>query len=47
MDPLPKGVELVAEPGPDVELLVLGHEFGSEVPALIKRLPGAFSTSVI
>jgi phosphoglycerate dehydrogenase-like enzyme len=39
MDPLPKGVELVAEPAPDVELLVLGHEFGNEVPALIKRLP--------
>jgi phosphoglycerate dehydrogenase-like enzyme len=51
MEPLPKGVELVAEPAPDVEVLVLGHEFGDGVPALFKRLPGlrfvqAFSAGV-
>jgi phosphoglycerate dehydrogenase-like enzyme len=48
---LPEGVELVAEPAPDVELLVLAREFGDEVPAVFKRLPGlkvvqAFSAGV-
>jgi phosphoglycerate dehydrogenase-like enzyme len=37
---LPEGVELVAEPSPDVELLVLAHEFGADVPALFMLLPG-------
>jgi phosphoglycerate dehydrogenase-like enzyme len=51
MEPLPKGVELVAKPAPDVELLVLGHEFGDDVPELLKQLPGlkvvqAFSAGV-
>jgi phosphoglycerate dehydrogenase-like enzyme len=51
MEPLPVGVELVAEPAPDVEVLVLGHEFGDHLPALFKRLPGlkfvqAFSAGV-
>lgn len=51
MEPLPKDVELVAEPGPDVELLVLAQHFGDDLPALFKRLPGlkvvqAFSAGV-
>lgn len=51
MGPLPNGIELIAEPAPDVELLVLAHEFGDEVPALFNRLPGlkvvqAFSAGV-
>jgi phosphoglycerate dehydrogenase-like enzyme len=37
---MPEGVELVAEPAPDVEMLVLGGELGKEVPALLERLPG-------
>lgn len=40
MEPLPKGVQLVAEPGPDVEVVVLGAEFSDDVPALFKQLPG-------
>jgi phosphoglycerate dehydrogenase-like enzyme len=48
---MPEGVELVAEPARDVEMLVLAHEFGNEVPVLFKRLPGlkvvqAFSAGV-
>ena len=51
MEPLPKGVELVAEPEPDVELLVLAQHFGDDLPGLFKRLPGlkvvqAFSAGV-
>ena len=48
---MPEGVELVSEPAPDVELLVLAFEFGNDVPALFERLPGlkvvqAFSAGV-
>jgi phosphoglycerate dehydrogenase-like enzyme len=51
MGPLPDGVQLVAEPAPDVEVLVLAREFGDELPGLFKRLPGmklaqAFSAGV-
>ncbi len=51
MGPMPEGVELVSEPAPDVELLVLAFEFGNDVPALFERLPGlkvvqAFSAGV-
>src|SRR3979411_288397 len=51
MEPLPNGVELVAEPEPDVELLVLARHFGDDLPGLCKRLPGlkvvqAFSAGV-
>jgi phosphoglycerate dehydrogenase-like enzyme len=51
MGQMPEGVELVAHPDPGVELLVLAQEFGNEVPALFKRLPGlkvvqAFSAGV-
>jgi phosphoglycerate dehydrogenase-like enzyme len=40
MGPLPENVELVSEPAPDVEMLVLGAEFAKDVPALFKQLPG-------
>jgi phosphoglycerate dehydrogenase-like enzyme len=40
MEPLPKGVELVAKPAPDVEMVVLAPEFAEDVPALFKQLPG-------
>jgi phosphoglycerate dehydrogenase-like enzyme len=51
MGPMPSGVELVAEAAPDVELLVLAHQFGEDVPALLNKLPGlqlvqAFSAGV-
>jgi phosphoglycerate dehydrogenase-like enzyme len=51
MGPLPEGVELVSEPAPDVELLVLAQQFGNDVPALFKKVPGlkvvqAFSAGV-
>ncbi len=39
MEPLPKGVELVALPAPDVEMVVLGPEF-TEVPQLFGQLAG-------
>jgi len=38
MEPLPEGVELVAKPAPDVEVLVLGPGF-DDLPALFKQLP--------
>lgn len=37
---LPAGVELVSEPSPTVELVVLGTELMRELPGLIERLPG-------
>jgi phosphoglycerate dehydrogenase-like enzyme len=40
MGPLPANVELVAEPAPDVEMLVLGPEFAKDVPAIFEQLPG-------
>ena len=40
MEPLPASVELVAEPAPDVEMLVLAPELSDDLPALFKRLPG-------
>ena len=40
MEPLPKGVQLVAEPAPDVEFFVLGAELSNDLPALFKQLPG-------
>jgi phosphoglycerate dehydrogenase-like enzyme len=48
---MPEGVELVSQPAPDIELLVLAFEFGNDVPALFERLPGlkvvqAFSAGV-
>ncbi|GAC1475727.1 MAG: 2-hydroxyacid dehydrogenase [Candidatus Dormibacteraceae bacterium] len=51
MEPLPQGVELVSEPAPDVEVLVLGPGLTPDVAALFKQLPGlqfvqAFSAGV-
>lgn len=40
MGPLPEGVELVGEPSPDVEMLVLGPELAEDVPELLAQLPG-------
>ena len=40
MEPLPASVELVSEPAPDVEMLVLARELSDDLPALFKRLPG-------
>jgi len=39
LEPLPKGVELVAEPEPDVEMLVAGPELADRLPELFKSLP--------
>jgi phosphoglycerate dehydrogenase-like enzyme len=40
MGPLPEGVELVSEPAPDVEMMVLGPELAQDVPAIFEQLPG-------
>jgi phosphoglycerate dehydrogenase-like enzyme len=40
MEPLPEGVELVNEPAPDVEVLILAPEYWDDLPALLKQLPG-------
>ncbi len=40
LEPLPEGVELVAEPAEDVEFVVLGPELAQRGAALFKRLPG-------
>jgi phosphoglycerate dehydrogenase-like enzyme len=37
---MPEGVELVSEPAPDVQMLVLGPELAGDVPALLKQLAG-------
>ena len=40
LEPLPEGVELVAEPADDVEFVVFGPELARGGAALFKRLPG-------
>ncbi len=40
MGTLPDSVELVAEPAPTVEMMVLGPEFANDVPAIFEHLPG-------
>jgi phosphoglycerate dehydrogenase-like enzyme len=37
---MPEGIELVSEPAPDVEMMVLGPEIAKDVPAIFKQLPG-------
>lgn len=37
---IPEGVELVAEPDPEVEMMVLGAELAKDVPAIFEHLPG-------
>jgi phosphoglycerate dehydrogenase-like enzyme len=39
MEPLPAGVQLVAAPAPDIEVLVLGPVFSKDVSAVFKQLP--------
>ena len=39
LGPLPDGVELVAEPEPDVEILVAGPELADRLPQLFESLP--------
>lgn len=39
LGPLPKGVTLVAEPEPDVEMLIAGPELAERLPELFKSLP--------
>ena len=39
LGPLPEGVELVAEPEPDVEMLVAGPELADRLPQLFGSLP--------
>lgn len=51
LEPVPDSVELVSEPAPDVEVLVLASELSDDLPALFKQLPGlklvqAFSAGV-
>ena len=40
LEPLPKGVQLVAEPAPDVELVVLSFDIADRLPGLFDELPG-------
>ena len=40
MGTLPDSVELVAEPAPTVEMMVLGPEFANDVPGIFGHLPG-------
>src|SRR5260370_6237616 len=40
MGTVPDRFELVAEPAPNVEMMVLGPEFANDVPAIFEQLPG-------
>ena len=40
LEPLPDGVQLVAEPAPDVEFVVLNFDVAGRLPALFDELPG-------
>ncbi len=39
LEPVPDNVELVSEPAPDVEMMLLGPELADDLPALFKNLP--------
>src|SRR5260370_42358058 len=39
LDPAPAGVQLVAEPGPEVEFVVLSFEIADRLPGLFDELP--------
>ena len=39
LDPLPEGVQLVAEPGPGVEMLVVSHEFEVRLAGIVGAAP--------
>src|SRR5438445_6261837 len=40
LEPLPDGVQLVAEPAPDVEFVILNFDVAGRLPALLDELPG-------
>lgn len=40
LEPLPDGVQLVAEPAPDVEFVVLNFDVAGRLPTLFDELPG-------
>jgi phosphoglycerate dehydrogenase-like enzyme len=40
LDPLPEGIELVTDPAPDVEFVVLSFEIADRLPGLFDELPG-------
>src|SRR4029077_10473037 len=40
LEPLPHGVQLVAEPEPDVEFMVLSFQIADRLPGLFDELPG-------
>src|SRR5713226_7969062 len=40
LGPLPAGVQLVVDPGPDVEFVVLGFPMADRLPGLFDELPG-------
>jgi phosphoglycerate dehydrogenase-like enzyme len=40
LEPLPDGVQLVAEPAPDVEFVLLNFDVAGRLPALFDELPG-------
>jgi phosphoglycerate dehydrogenase-like enzyme len=39
LEPLPAGVQLVADPGPDVEFMILSFEIADRLPGLFEELP--------
>src|SRR5437660_9886750 len=40
LEPLPDGVQLVAEPAPDVEFVIVNFDVAGRLPALLDELPG-------
>jgi len=40
LEPLPDGVQLVAEPGPEVEFVIINFDIANRLPGLFDELPG-------
>jgi phosphoglycerate dehydrogenase-like enzyme len=40
LEPLPDGVQLVADPGPDVEFVIVNFDVANRLPGLFDELPG-------
>ena len=40
LEPLPDGVQLVADPGPEVEFVILNFDIANRLPGLFDELPG-------
>jgi len=40
LEPLPDGVQLVAEPGPEVEFVIVNFDIANRLPGLFDELPG-------